>query len=155
MPNTTSTIRKEYLVIDKESREATLRFRAKTASVLVYFGENQTPLDESEYTVNASGTKITFIHTPPSIVFDISSTYTISYEPEREIYLNSAATIFMDKNNMIEFTLDRPAFSVARSEIYLVALMRRNVLDSNVTPSIDKYKMLVALKDETRFANGA
>ena len=155
LPNTTSTIRKEYLVIDKESREATLRFRAKTASVLVYFGENQTPLDESEYTVNASGTKITFIHTPPSIVFDISSTYTISYEPEREIYLNSAATIFMDKNNMIEFTLDRPAFSVARSEIYLVALMRRNVLDSNVTPSIDKYKMLVALKDETRFANGA
>jgi len=166
LPNTTSTIRKEYLVINKESREAILRFRAKTASVLVYFSENQTALTgrvEGEdasvsdiYEINENGTKITFLHYPPNgVVFDVSATYTISYEPKREIYINSAATIFMDNNNMIEFTLDRPAFSVARSEIYLVALMRRNVLDSNVTPSVDEYKMLVALKDETRFANGA
>ena len=166
LPNTTSIIRKEFLVTDKESREAVLRFRAKTASVLVYFGENQTPLTgrvegdapsiSDTYEINENGTKITFLHDPANnVVFDVSTIYTISYEPERDIYLNSAATIFMDKNNMIEFTLDRPAFSVARSEIYLVALTRRNVLDSNVTPSVDEYKMLVALKDDTRFANGA
>jgi len=155
LPSLSSIVKKEYLVIDKGSREAVLRFRAKTDTVSIYLNENQTPLDESSYTVDASGTKITFIHTPPSIVFDIASTYTISYEPEREIYINSAATVFMDKNNMLEFTLDRPAFSVARSEIYLVTLMRRNVLDSNVSPSLDEYKMLVALKDDKRFANGA
>ena len=155
LPSLSSTIKKEYLVIDKLSREATLRFRADTDTISVYLNENQTPLDESAYTVNASGTKITFVHTPPSIVFNVSSTYTISYEPVRDIYINTAATVFMDSGNMLEFTLDRPAFSVARSKIYLVALMRRNVLDSNVSPSLDEYKILVALKDEKRFANGA
>lgn len=168
LPTTASTVDKEYLVIDRASREASLRFRAKTSSgISVYINENQTPLPgrieggselpTDNYEISADGTKITFLDDdiPNDVVFYISAIYTISYTPEREIYINNAATIFMDKDNMIEFTIERPAFPVARSEMYLVAMLRRSVLDSNETPSIDEYNMFVTLKDDTRFANGA
>lgn len=156
MPSWTDTIKREYMVVNQDTMQSSLRFQVEAGVVSIFADASVAPLTEGlDYDIDADRL-VTFYHDPEGTgaVFYPFSTYTVSYEPKREVYLNNAATVFMDSNNMVEFTVARPAFPVASSEIYLTILMRRNSIEINESPYLNEYKMLVAIQDDTRFTSG-
>ena len=99
---------------------------------------------------------ITFLADDPGedVIFNPFSVYTISYVPERDIYLNTAATVFMDSDNVIRFENARAVLPVVKSDIYLTTIMRRHAIEPSYSQYIKEYKMFVAIKDDERFASG-
>lgn len=157
LPSWTDTIKREYLFVNQDTKQASLRFQSASSTISIFVDGSTTPLVEgTDYDIDANLSLITFYHDPEGTgaIFYPFSTYTVSYTPQRDIYLNTAATVFMDKNNMIEFNVSRATFPVVSSEIYLTILMRRNSIEINDSPYLDDYKMLVAIQDDTRFTSG-
>lgn len=155
LPSGVNTIYREFLAVNSDTMKANTRFLPVASTYSVFAGENTTPLTEGvDYTL--TGSVVTFIHDPQGTgaIFDPLETYTITYDPTKEVYMNNKATVFMDANNIIEFTLDRAVFPVNSSKVYLNVILRRNVTDRNETPSLKEYKILVAAKDTERYSNG-
>ena len=166
LPSDSADIKKEYMAVDQSTRKANIRFRATTGTVLVFADDSTTPLqgrDEGDdptpgdhYEISASGSVITFLADDPAedVIYNPFTVYTVSYTPIKDVYLNSAATVFMDNANIIKFTNDRAVLPVVKSDIYLTTIMRRHAIEPSYSPRIAEYKMFVALQDDERFASG-
>jgi hypothetical protein len=92
--------------------------------------------------------------------------YTVSYTPVvsntkvlpnettllQVVDMTGDQTIRITNENILVFEPIRNSHSIAKADVYLMALLRRNSADQNFSPALEEYMLVVGSKDASKFA---